>query len=762
MLRKAPLALACSLAWGMSPVLAADQPVSMPAVMPVTPPLTATPTLAAGPEASVKPSVDTLLAARFTRLNEITVSATRTARQTDAVPSTVTLISADQIEEAGVRDLKDLFRYELDVGVRSQAKRFTAAGSSTGRAGNEGINIRGLEGNQVLMMVDGIRVPNSFSFGGFASGRGDFLEVDGMKGVEVLRGPSSTQFGSDGLAGAVSFRTLDPADLLQSGRNGGGFVRSGYAEIDRSWSQTLGVAGRSGDWQGLILGSYRRGHEVMNQGDNDALNSTRTTPNPLDYRNRYLLGKLLFDVDNSHQLGLTLESQQRRQDTDVYSARALPPLGSTSVLGLDAQDEVDRDRVSLEHHFEDSHGAWVQKVESRIYWQEAMVSQVANEDRNTAADRVRAGSYNSRMTGFSTQLESRLGGSLPQRLSYGLDWSRSDLQGIRDGTVPPMGEIFPTRAFPDTTYTLAGAFVQSEIEAGAFSIIPSLRYDHYKLNPSAEGYAGGAPAGLSGSAVTPRLGVVWQVLPGFAPYAQYARGFRAPTPEQVNTGFSNLAFGYTSVGNPDLKAERADSLELGVRGKQGGLRYALAAYSNRYKDFISQEVVGGSGIPTDPTVFQYINLAKVHISGWEVRTDWRFDDRWSANAGLGYSRGHSEIGGIETPLDTIQPLKAVLGVRYDQEKWGARANLIHAKGKTQHRIAPADTPQFAPPSHTVVDVGLYWKPRRNLTVNANLNNAFDRKYWNWSDVRGLGADSAVKDGYTAPGRNAQISVRYDF
>ena len=731
MLRKTQIALALSVAWGLSPTAAMAQQA---------------------PDSG----------SDITRLNEITVSSTRTERRVDKVPNSVTVTPAVKIEQEGARDIKDVFRNEVDVSVRAAPTRFTAAGSATGRAGNEGINIRGLEGNQVLMVVDGIRVPNSFSFGSFATGRGDFLDVDGIKTVEVLRGPASTQFGSDGLAGAVSFRTLDPSDLLKPGQSFGGFARSGYATVDHSLANTLGMAGRNGQWQGLLLGSYRQGHEVDNKGDNSAQNITRTTPNPVDYNNRYLLGKAILTVDPTQQLGVSFETQKRKQNTEVYSARAVPPLTSTSTLDLDARDQVERDRLSLEHRFNDINASWVKRAESRVYWQDAKVNQFATEDRNTAVDRTRDNTYRTKVVGLSTLLESNLSGWLNQRLSYGVDWSHAEIAGVRDGTVPPFGESFPTKPFPDTTYTLAGVFVQSEIETGAFSVIPGLRFDHYKLSPSASGYVGGAVATLSGQAVTPRLGAVWQIAPTFAPYGQIAKGFRAPTPDQVNNGFTNLASGYTSVGNATLKAEQADSIEIGFRGKVAGLRYSMAAFDNRYKDFISQQVVGGAGTASNPTVFQYINLANAQIRGLEARTEWQFDPRWIANAGIAYSKGDSEINGVTTPLDTINPLKVVLGLRYDTAEWGARANLQYSEGKESDHIALATSTQFAPSSYTVLDLGVYWKPMRNLTVNANLNNVFDTKYWRWSDVRGLADNSAVKDAYTAPGRNAQVSVRYDF
>ena len=146
-------------------------------------------------------------------LGELTVSATRTERAVDAVPNTVTVKHRQQLDRRDARDLKDLLADEVDLDVKAMTPRFTAAGASTGRAGNEGINIRGLEGNRVLMMVDGIRLPQSFAFGAFASGRADFVDLNSLVGAEVLRGPTSTSYGSDGLAGAFFLRQLSPVDL---------------------------------------------------------------------------------------------------------------------------------------------------------------------------------------------------------------------------------------------------------------------------------------------------------------------------------------------------------------------------------------------------------------------------------------------------------------------------------------------------------------------------------------------------------------------
>ena len=86
--------------------------------------------------------------------------------------------------------------------------------------------------------------------------------------------------------------------------------------------------------------------------------------------------------------------------------------------------------------------------------------------------------------------------------------------------------------------------------------------------------------------------------------------------------------------------------------------------------------------------------------------------------------------------------------------------MAHSAGKDASRIAAAAP--FASPSFTALDLGVYWKPMAKLTLHTNLNNVLDAKYWRWSDVSGLADSSVVKDAYTAPGRNVQVSVRYDF
>jgi hemoglobin/transferrin/lactoferrin receptor protein len=213
-------------------------------------------------------------------VDKVTVTATRSEKAVEDAPVTVSVISSTEIEDRLVKDIKDLIRFEPGVSVHSAPARFTAAGASTGRDGNAGFNIRGLEGNRVLLVVDGVRVPDGFAFGAQSAGRGDYVDLDILKSVEIVRGPSSAMYGSDGLAGAVSFITKDPSDIIAKDKRFAGRARVSYASADESWSESLVAAGKTGNWEALFAYTRRDGEGQETAGTNTSANTDRTTANP--------------------------------------------------------------------------------------------------------------------------------------------------------------------------------------------------------------------------------------------------------------------------------------------------------------------------------------------------------------------------------------------------------------------------------------------------------------------------------------------------
>ncbi|MCY4754737.1 TonB-dependent receptor domain-containing protein [Pelomonas aquatica] len=681
------------------------------------------------------PQAQTRAEAAATELPELTNTATRGERRVDEVPATVGVFKP----KAGARDLRELLRDEVDLAVRAPNPRFSLAASATGRAGNEGINIRGLEGNQVLMLVDGIRMPQAFSFGPFATGRAGLLNLEGAQQLEVLRGPASTQFGSDGLAGALAVRTLRAGDLLKPGHDFGLRAQASAYGGDDGAALNLAGAWRSGGWDWLLQGATRRSHELANKGTVGGDGAARTRADPLDRARNTLLAKAGYRLNAQQRLEATLEGVRQRDQVEVLSAR------SATTLDLKADDRSRRGRASLAWTLDDPNAEWLQQAGVQVYHQDSRVAQYAFEDRTSTA-RSRDNRYDETLTGLSATGQIGWGA---QRVTLGLDASRNTMAGLRDGTTASVGDTLPSKPFPDTGYRLVGAFVQGEFTEGDWQFLPALRYEHFSLKPSADGY-GAAIVELGDSAVTPRIGAVWKAAPGLAPYAQWARGFKAPTPSQVNSGFSNPAQGYKSIGNPNLKAERADSRELGLRGELGGWRWQLAAFDNRYDDFIQQTVVAGAGTTADPLVFQSVNLDEARIRGMEARLSGQLDRQWRLGLAYARTRGDYDRKGVRHALDTVEPAKASASLRQQRAAWHWEATVLRAQGKAASRVDA--TNPFLPKGYTVLDLTAGWQITPVWSLQARVDNLTDRTYWRWADVRGLAATSAALDAYTAPGR----------
>lgn len=698
-------------------------------------------------------------------VDKVTVTATRSEKALSKAPASVIVISAQEIEDGLIKDIKDLVRDEPGVSVRNAPARFTAAGASTGRDGNAGFNIRGLEGNRVLIVVDGVRVPDSFAFGAQSVGRGDQVDLDTLKSVEIVRGPASALYGSDGLAGSVSFITKDPSDIIKPGRTFAGRARVGYGSADQSWTESVMLGGQVGHWEGLLTYTRRDGEGQKTAGTNASANTDRTTANPEDNRSNAILAKLIYSPDDHNRFRLTVDHLDRDVDWTVLSAIAKPPLAATSVVGLTAFDKVKRDRVSLDHRFGDGQGL-IDSAHTTLYWQKSTTRQFSAEDRNTAVDRTRDATFDNRVLGAGVELHSRFDqGAFTHDFVWGGDASITRQRGVRGGTVPPAGETFPARAFPTTDFTLAGLYVQDEIKAGRLALYPALRLDYYKLDPKPDPLFHAATAGQNDTHLSPKLGLVWEASDLVTVFANAATGFKAPSPSQVNTGFSNPVSNYQSISNPDLKPETSRTLEAGLRLGRDNWRLSVTGFTGDYDDFIEQVQVGGNFTAASPAVYQYINLTGVTISGAEAKASVVLGAGFTARAAVAHAKGSSKAKGVSMPLASIDPLKITGGVGYraPSGRFGGDLSVIHADRKSASRTGVTCTGGcFTPAAFTVADATAWWAVTEAVTVRAGVFNLTDEKYWWWSDVRGLSDTSVVKDAYSQPGRNYSVSLALKF
>ena len=181
------------------------------------------------------------------KVEEITVISSRAPVPLNEVIGSVSLIKSDEIEKRIANNIVDLI--ENTIGVTAPRS------DGYGRIFNEGFRIRGLGGKRVNVLIDGVRIPDSY----VGYGR-DVVDVDLVKKVEILKGPSSALYGSDGLAGAIAYTTKDASDLAESNNP---YLSSTVSYDDSSDSTKVGVLGAfvGNNIEGLIQVTRRDTHE---------------------------------------------------------------------------------------------------------------------------------------------------------------------------------------------------------------------------------------------------------------------------------------------------------------------------------------------------------------------------------------------------------------------------------------------------------------------------------------------------------------------
>lgn len=722
-------------------------------------------------------------AAEFDR---IVVTATRTERAIVDVPNTVDVIDRARMDILLVRDIADLFRYEPGVTV----------GRNIGRFGLSDIRIRGLGGNRVRIQTDGIAVSDAFAIGSFSNANRNFVDPDTLKRVEVVRGPTSSLYGSDALGGVVSFVTKDPADYLADGRDAYFGFKLGATTADEGLFANATAAFGGARWSGLVAVGHRQGKETETMGEVGGEGSARTQANPQSANGRSVLAKAVFAPDARQRFRLTVEGNEDDVETDVLSAHGdvvmMPGVpASARVQSQVGKDHQSRARVSFGHEIVGLDNAFADAIDWQVYRQDSETLQRTEERRSSLVGgapvnpvlRERAFDFDQREYGLQANFRKSLGQRVVHDLSWGLDVSKSETRQKRDGRATNLTtgtvtnvispDVFPVRDFPISDTTKAALYVQDEIAFadGAFRLVPAVRVDHYRLEPEVdtifrEDNPTTQVADIRKTRVSPKLGAVWHFAEAWSLFGGYAAGFRAPPYNDVNIGFTNFAFGYTAIPNPDLRPETSDGLELGLRFAGRSAYASLTGYYNTYDDFIESTRFVGIDPASGLMVYQSQNVDDARIWGVEFKGGLDLDAvapalaGWSLRGAAAWSRGEDRTTG--DPLASVDPLTAALGLAFEGDSWGAE--LAARFAGRRDRLPPASTAggYRETPGHAVLDLYAHWTFAPGTTVNLGVLNLADRKYWPAGNVPLVAATSTTFDRYTAPGRSLAVSFAVDF
>ena len=726
-------------------------------------------------------------------LQQVTISATRQEQSVESVPGTVTVHTREELDRDNVNSIKDLVRYEPGVSV----------GGAGQRSGLTGYNIRGIDGDRVLTQVDGVQVPDGFFNGPYAQTNRNYVDPEIVKRVEILRGPASVLYGSSAIGGAVSYYTLDPDDIIKPGKDVGARLKTGYSSADDSWLTSGTVAGRTGEFDGLLHLSQRNGHETESYGETGGTGLNRSAANPEDVRTTNVLAKLGWNYADDSRFGLTYEHYKDDRDTNQLSAVG-GPFNAGRGMGFyktrTGNDTITRERFGLEHSF-----GLDSALADHIKW--TLNYQIAKSDESTeeiyapsrTVLRTRETTYKDRQWVFDAQADKSFAiADTDHRVTYGTTLKQNKVTGLRTGSgtcltvagscrtigaASAADTMTPASDFPDPTVNTYSLFAQDEISWNNWTFLPGARYDYTQLKPHiTDEFL--ATADQSGNGVvsddtktwhrlSPKFGTTYRFDDHYTWYGQYAEGFRTPTAKALYGRFENLSGGYQVEPNPDLKPEKSKSYETGLRGQFDAGTFDVAVFYNKYRDFINENAITPG---YTETTFQSNNIKHATIKGLELKGRLNLDSFGAPNGlytqgSLAYLQGRNDDSG--EPLNSINPLTGVFGLGYDQDNYGGLLSWTLVKRKTRVDSTSFNTPdgtstQFKTPGYGVLDLAGFYKVTDDLTLNAGLYNLTDKKYWQWDDVRGydnVGEASVTQpanlDRLTQPGRNFSINLVWD-
>ena len=698
---------------------------------------------------------------------EIIVIASRIPTLASDVIGSVESISSAELEAQMANGLEQIVRYMPGVSAHNE--------SQYGRTLTEDVQIRGIRGGAIFL-IDGIRISDSYT----GYGR-DTVDVDLLKKVEIMKGPSSVEYGSDGLAGTIAYFTKDPTDLVNDGRYLS--ITTSYIEKSKQEKVNILAAYDKGSNSGLIQLVDRSLEETKLHED------FSLKANPMDGGQQSIFGKLNIDLSSESKLTFVVDLQEWESEWVINSEKGFIYFPAPrSISSSSGDDEGTRERFSISLNLSNANKLY-DSAELSYYTQETEQSQITIQNQvsflggmqaaPTPTMRIRDFDFNQSIDGFAFEAYKSSGN---YQMVYGLDIEDTETErprmlseinlitGMATNIVD--GETYPNKTFPDSETKRKAVFFNNRISLSDSSALTlGFRYDDYELNISPDILLSNANIlnyqinNTEDSAFSFKLGYLKDLSEDLRGFIQYAEGFKAPDYESSNTVFTNYLYFYTVIPNPDLESEESDTLEIGLRGSREQDSWELALYQSEVDGFIHPEAIGfnrGLGI------YQYQNAENVEIRGIEFDYERSLTEQLSLKLALAISSGDLFEGNEKYPLPEIDPKELILGLNWipTNDKFSLQA-LLTLSGKSKDNLEEVCLnndcwPRAQTSGFALLDIFTSYVPNDNLEFRLALENLTDKKYLRWASVSQLPANDSELDLYGQNGRSISASFKYTF
>ncbi|HQF41541.1 MAG TPA: TonB-dependent receptor [Ignavibacteriaceae bacterium] len=448
----------------------------------------------------------------FYRLNDVVVTATKTPTHYFEIANSISVIDSKQIQNSNSDNIFDLLKNEVGITYTQQGGNGTLSN----------INIRGANSSYTLVLIDGMEMNLTSDPGGVFDFSG--LPVDNIDRIEILRGPQSTLYGSDAMAGVVNIIT----------KTGSGSPKFSLLTEGGSYNTYKAQFGLNGEIQKLnySLSVSRTGSDGFSVADKDSGNTEKD-----GYTFNNLSALLGYKLSENSRINFYSRFIKSDMDNDRFGGRfGDDPTYITKQEGLS---------VRIEGKVKSFDGLWDQKIGL------SFVRNVRKNSFDTSAASINypfyyndysTALYDGRKYKLDWQNDFYLGKTniLTAGFDYETDQSSSDYYALNYSEKPFAPEIISI--LPKEEASIYGIYIQHQFNwNNAFFISAGLRTDHHNKFGSQFTYR-----------ISPAF-MLWET--GTKIKTSIGTGFKAPS----------LFYLYDpAFGNENLKPEKSFGWDLGI------------------------------------------------------------------------------------------------------------------------------------------------------------------------------------------------------
>lgn len=518
------------------------------------------------------------------KLEEIVLTATRTERQLSSLPLPVTLVSKKTIQKSGTIRLNEILNEQTGI--------ITIADES----GFEGVQIQGISSDYILILIDGVPLVGR-SAGNFDLSR---LTVGNIKQIEVVKGPSSSLYGSEALGGVINIITEKPTSSKLKGNASYRFGSFTQQDIN------LDLKKRFNKWR---IGVFA--NRFSSEGYDLTPETSGQTVNP--FENYTFNTRVFYDFNED----LTLFTSARYYD-QVQEA------GFTF-------DEVDFEGDSQEQE-------WNAHARLDHKW---------NDDFDI--------SYEFYYTNYQAAelLADPIGGEVLSDSDFNQTLLRPEIRGnykITDAGTLTAGVGYQLealdRTFFDERVQFDSQYLYAQYDVNLsdkWNVIAGARFDNHSEYSNQ---------------FSPKLAAIYNINESIAVKGSVGYGFKAPDFRQLYFDFTNSAVGYTVLGynvapakleelqaqgqildvvvplndlNNPLEAESSIGYNLGMTYKKGKWNAELNLFRNDFTNLIDTRIIARR--TNGQNVFSYVNFDEIYTTGFELNTGYKITNDLNVSAG---------------------------------------------------------------------------------------------------------------------------------